>query len=222
VSLASYTDLQTAVANWLARADLTAFIPDLITLAEQRIFYGSEDPDFPSPPLRIRAMETFTDPTTFLTVAGTPTLALPAGFLGHTANKVCYLNTTIIAELDFVTQRQLDLRYTPGNNQQPRAYTLQGDNLRFGPTPDLAYGVVLGYYKKFDALSVTPANWLMTNAPGVYLYATLLEASVFNRNDARLPVWAKMFAAATGALMKASTADRWSGALQAQPDHMTP
>jgi hypothetical protein len=32
-----YTTLQSAVARWLARADLTASIPDFIQLAETRI-----------------------------------------------------------------------------------------------------------------------------------------------------------------------------------------
>src|SRR5882672_139887 len=71
MSILTYTDLQSAIGNWLARSDLSANIPDFITLAEQRIFYGADDPNFPSPPLRIRAMEQVTDPTSFLTTAGT-------------------------------------------------------------------------------------------------------------------------------------------------------
>jgi hypothetical protein len=34
MSLSTYSDLQTQVANWLARSDLTAYIPDMITLFE--------------------------------------------------------------------------------------------------------------------------------------------------------------------------------------------
>ena len=34
MSLASYADLQTQVANWLARDDLAVYIPDFITLFE--------------------------------------------------------------------------------------------------------------------------------------------------------------------------------------------
>jgi len=37
MSIATYSELQTAVADWMHRTDLTAKIPDFITLAESRI-----------------------------------------------------------------------------------------------------------------------------------------------------------------------------------------
>jgi hypothetical protein len=60
MALASYADLQAAVANYLARpgdANITTPAPDFVTLAESRIAYGSEG-QWPCRPLRIRAMET--------------------------------------------------------------------------------------------------------------------------------------------------------------------
>jgi hypothetical protein len=219
MSLVTYTDLQSAIGNWLARADLSANIPDFITLAEARIFYGSDDPNFPSPPLRLRAMEQITDPTVYQTVAGTATVALPAGFVEARAVS---LNTSPIADLDFVTQKQLNAAWVGTVTGQPKVYTFQGDSLRLGPTPDAAYGVVLSYYKRFDPLATTPTNWLMANAPGVYLYAALLEAQPFIMNDQRLPVWASMLGGATRALMLADQRDRWGGALMMRSDTGNP
>src|SRR5262245_58663179 len=60
MALASYADLQAAIANYLARPGdslVTTPAPDFVTLAESRIAYGADAP-FPSPALRIRAMET--------------------------------------------------------------------------------------------------------------------------------------------------------------------
>ena len=60
MAIATYTDLQTAIANYLARPGDTLVstpAPDFVTLAESRIAYGADAP-FPSRPLRIRAMET--------------------------------------------------------------------------------------------------------------------------------------------------------------------
>jgi hypothetical protein len=219
MTIVTYTDLQSAIGNWLARSDLSANIPDFITLAEQRIFYGADDPNFPSPPLRIRAMEQVTDPTVYATTAGTPTLALPSGFVEARA---VALNTRPVADLDFVTLKQLNGSWLGTANGQPRVYTFQGDALRFGPTPDAAYGVILAYYKRFDPLAVTPTNWLMTNAPGVYLYAALLEAQPFVMNDQRLPVWASMLGAATRALMMADQQDRWGGQMTMRTDTGNP
>ena len=59
MALANYTDLQAAIANYLARPGDTLVstpAPDFVALAESRIAYGSDAP-FPSRPLRIRAME---------------------------------------------------------------------------------------------------------------------------------------------------------------------
>jgi hypothetical protein len=219
MSIVTYTDLQSAIGNWLARSDLSANIPDFITLAEARIFYGADDPNFPSPPLRIRAMEQVTDPASYLTTAGTPTLALPSGFVEARAVS---LNTSPVADLDFTTQKQLNSAWVGTANGKPKVYTFQGDSLRFGPTPDAAYGVVLAYYKRFDPLATTPTNWLMANAPGVYLYAALLEAQPFIMNDQRLPVWASMLGAATRALMLADQQDRWGGQMTMRSDTGNP
>jgi hypothetical protein len=60
MALASYADLQAAIANYLARPGdplVAAPAPDFVTLAESRIAYGSEG-QWPCRPLRIRAMET--------------------------------------------------------------------------------------------------------------------------------------------------------------------
>lgn len=60
MALASYADLQAAIANYLARPGDTLVAtpaPDFVALAESRIAYGADAP-FQSPALRIRAMET--------------------------------------------------------------------------------------------------------------------------------------------------------------------
>ena len=210
MGLSNYAELQAAVGNWLARGDLAAQIPDFIALAEQRIFYGSDDPSFPSPPLRIRAMEETTDPATYVTVPDVATLALPPGFLEARA---LWLATDPVRDLDFVTQKQLAAEWAGRAAARPRVYSFAGDALRLGPTPDAAYGISLSYYRKFDPLAVTPTNWLTINAPGIYLYAALLEAQPFLMKDERLPVWAALYGAAARALMQSDARDRFGGPL---------
>ena len=65
MALATYSDLKTAVANYLARSDLTAVIPDFVRLAETRLRRE----------LRIRQM---LQVVTTSTVSGDSTVALPA------------------------------------------------------------------------------------------------------------------------------------------------
>lgn len=210
MTIATYTDLQAAIANWLARADLTSAIPDLIALAETRIAYGSDDPRFPAPALRLRAMEQTTDPASYKTAAGAGMLALPAGFLEA---RSIYLDTNPIQPLTFVTPETLNTTLAGSAAGRPSTVTLQGDNLRFGPMPDSAYGVALSYYRKFDPLSQTASNWLLQNAPGVYLYGALIEAAPYIGNDERIFLWAAQYAALTNGLMGANQRDRFGSSV---------
>jgi hypothetical protein len=214
MAIENYAGLQEALARWLARGDLAGTIPDLVALGEQRLFYGAEDPSYASPPLRLAAMERRTDPAVFATVPGAATVTLPEGFLGALS-----LGIAGAAALDLVGPGQLARFDGLG---RPRVYGFEGDAIRLAPTPDAAYGIELLYYRRFDPLATTPSNWLLGNAPGVYLYAALLEAQPFLMNDARLPVWAAMLAAATGGLMRSEREKRWGGRLRLRPDGATP
>lgn len=58
------------------------------------------------------------------------------------------------------------------------------------PTPDAVYPMEILYYELPPLLDdVTQTNWLTEYAPQLLLYATLLEATPFLKNDERIPVW---------------------------------
>lgn len=69
------------------------------------------------------------------------------------------------------------------------------------PTPDESYPAEVNYYEILVLLDdTTQTNWLTENAPQLLLYATLLEASPFLKNDSRIPVWQSMYDRALAAL----------------------
>ena len=92
MAISTYSELQTAVANWLDRDDLTARIPEFIVLAEAR--YNRE--------LRIRGMETIVD---ISTVAGTRSYALPTGYLQA---RTLQLTTDPITPLEYLAPEMMD------------------------------------------------------------------------------------------------------------------
>jgi hypothetical protein len=96
-------------------------------------------------------------------------------------------------------------------NGTPTAYSIVGDSIYFLPYSS-AFTYSLTYYKKFDALSLG-VNWLITNAPDVYLYATLLEAAPYLNDDARTQVWGALLEQGISALESANKADRFGSAL---------
>ncbi len=197
MAIATYSDLQTSVANWLKRSDLTSIIPDFITLAEARI---ARD-------LRLRRQVTN---TTLSTVAGTQTVTLPSDFLEM--ENITLTNTTPPAALSVVTPEIMDRKFPNGYvTGQPVVYAIVGDAIQFGPTPDAVYTVSLDYYQRFAALSTTPTNWLLTNHPGVYLFGALAEGAPYLMEDERTPLWDTKYRAEVAALQQADDAALRSG-----------
>ncbi len=94
---------------------------------------------------------------------------------------------------------------------QPVVYTIVGDAIQFGPTPDAVYTVSLDYYQRFAALSTTPTNWLLTNHPGVYLFGALAEGAPYLMEDERTPLWDTKYRAEVAALQQADDAALRSG-----------
>lgn len=166
MSLSTYSDLKTAVAAWLHNDALTSRVPDFIALAEARI---ARD-------LRIRKQVVN---TSLSTVAGTQTVALPSDFLE--IENISLSSTSPPQQLHVVTPEVLDELYPSGyQTGQPVVYTILGDNLQLGPTPDAVYTISFDYYQRFAALSgASDTNWLLTYHPGVYLFGSLAEAIPF-------------------------------------------
>ena len=101
--------------------------------------------------------------------------------------------------------------YDTATPSRPTGYCIEGDLIRFGPIPDDSYIVKLNYYRKFAALS-SAVNWLMTNKPDIYLYASLVEAGLFVMDDAAAQKYHALFIAAIMGLNKAEKRARFSGA----------
>ncbi len=192
MGLANYSDLQASVGNYLHRGDLTAIIPDFVTLAEAKI----------NRELRIRAMEN--------TATGTmaATVALPTGFVEMISLTV--ESGGVTWPLIYVTPSSINT-----NSSSPVNYSIVGDNILFDSS-GTGYTYNLTYYKKFDALSAG-VNWLITNAPDIYLYATLLEASPYIKDDARISTWAQMLVDSVERLGKADKKDRYGSNLVVRP-----
>jgi hypothetical protein len=68
------------------------------------------------------------------------------------------------------------------------------NNWIIAPTPDQAYPFEVLVYQLLPLLDETnQTNWLTEYAPQVLLYAALLEATPFLKNDERIPVWQQMY-----------------------------
>jgi hypothetical protein len=195
MSITSYSELQTAVGNWLNRADLTTYVPDLIMLGERRIYRK----------LRIRTMETALNLTMSSGVA-----AVPSDYL---ALKSAYIDGTPVRRLQ---RRNVDFIYekypTRSSTGKPDFVAREATNFIFGPFPDSNYTMKGVYYARLPSLSVSnTTNFFITYAPDVLLWAALSEAEVFLKNDARVLVWQAKFKAAADEIQEEDDNENASG-----------
>jgi hypothetical protein len=197
MAITTYAELQTAIGNWLGRpgdALIAPVVPDWIALCELRA----------NRELRLRAMEDRVTAT-----VSTPFVALPAGFL---AMRNFQLNTDPVTSLDLVSPELIDRVAAGSQTGRPRMFAIAGGELQLAPAPDGNYAAEMVYWKRFDALSPTSSvNWLLANAPDVYLFGALAEAAAYLGDDEHFAPWDARYQFAVRRLQDADDSGTWSG-----------
>lgn len=170
MTIQTYSDLQTAIANWIARADLATNIPDFIALFESAA----------NRRLRLRQQESAAILTPSSGVA-----ALPADYL---AWRRLTWTGQVPRELEYVHPSYLRALYPTLPAGPPRLFTIEGGTLTVAPTSDTALN--FDYFQKLPALtSITTSNWLLAAAPDLYLFGALVEAHGFVKDAESLALW---------------------------------
>lgn len=192
MALNSYTNIKTAIATLLNRDDLTAAVPDWITLAEaqmQRRFVSRmrEGKPYPRRLVVPAADLTIADAAEYVDVpddfAGAISLVLP----GSPQIVLDYLDNEA-----FQAEKSAN-RWTGA----PKYYTVTGDQFQIYPVADQAYTGKLTYLGRFEALSNSVAtNWILTDYPDAYLYGAAVQSAPYLKDDNRLVTWGSLFTAA--------------------------
>lgn len=176
MSISNYTELKTAIANWLHISSLSGTIPDFITLAEVSI----------NRRLRARTFETTMDATI---TAGTRHVALPTDYLEP---KALWLTTyTPRQELTYKTPEQMVV--ITGSTGQPDDWTIDGDNIAVDIDADIDYSITFRYRQRFSLSTTNPTNWLLTNHPDIYLYGSLAQSGLYARDNEQLGIWKQSY-----------------------------
>ena len=221
-SIVDYASLGIAVANWMARpgnADFTGNVGDFIAFAEARINYGSDDPQFPSPPLRVRQMEV--PATTATILASSNTVTLPSDYLQL---RRIYQSGSPIQKLTYVTPNQMDAALANYPSGPQEFFSLMGNFIVAASNVNTSTPIVFGYYQKIPALSTSnTVNWLLQVHPAMYLAGANLEGSLFVGDDDGAAKWARIFTSYIRAFQKQDLKSRFSGdALQMKTDVGSP
>lgn len=192
-TITTYTTLQSTIADYLNRADLTAQIPTFIQLAEADM----------NTRLRTREMIVRAEAT-----SNNEYVQLPSDWVEA-------INLHIVdgkQPLRFVTLDEADRIIKQNIYTQVAAFSLMNGALELVPPPGSDVDIEMIYYGKIPALSAQQAtNWLLTKAPDVYLYGSLLHAQPFLMDDQRMPVFATLYNSRIEALNEESMKSTHSG-----------
>ncbi len=185
--ITTYAELQTEIANYLNRSDLTADIPLFIQLFESRFNRTIRHPDM------LTRDDAFTVDSQYED--------LPTRFLE--ARRFTLLTDPVV-KLDFLDPEELsEKKFRLTSTGQPCFYTVIGGSFEVLPSPDSSYTASLLFYRGLEGLRTTSPNWLLTNHPDIYLYGSLVAAESFLRNDERVPLWKTFVDGALSELNKA-------------------
>lgn len=190
--------LAAAVASFLNREDLTDKVPSFVRLAEAR--FNRE--------LRVREQirrvstdtigeEVFTLPVDFVEAKS---LRITAPH--HLAGQLDYVAPDEAADLDASRGGDPIHRYG-ARERRSRGYEIIGQTLDLSPRPAVPVTLELIYYRAVPALDLSTdgaSTWLLTKAPDLYLYGSLMASAPFLMEDERLTTWAGLTADALTSL----------------------
>lgn len=187
----TFTTLQEDVRRYLERGATYASdpvvyeqIPRLINLAERRI----------SRELKIQG---FINVVTGTLVVGQSVYSKPDRWRDTVSINIGTGANSNSRSVLYARAYEYLLSYWPDRSQtdEPLFYAdYDYSHWLLAPTPDAEYPFEILYYELPPLLDdAVQTNWLTEYAPQLLLYATLLEATPFLKNDERINVWQTMY-----------------------------
>ena len=188
----NYTDLSTAIEDWMNRGDLSGSIPAMIALAESRIR---------------RELQPFFSETSVTIEVDTGVGPLPTGF--DMVRHVTYDGGDVQA-----VSPQHGRQFPDGD--VPRGYTLEANSLYLWPA--CTVNVTMTYQPRLTALSDSaPTNDLLSSHPDIYFFGAMVFAEGYVANDNRASLFKQLFDEALAETKRFFSRQRRTGIRLASP-----
>lgn len=199
MAITNYTNLQTSIAEFLNRDDLTAVIPTFISLAEaefQRL-------------IRHWKMEARVSGEQS---GGDEYMQIPADWLETIRMHCTAQGTSAITMTSRAAMADIRAKNEDMSTVLPYYYCHADSQFQLYPTPAEDTDIELLYYQKIPVLSASnTTNWLLEDAPDIYLYGALKHSAPYLAEDARVGVWKTLYEESLLMLNVAAEKSRYSG-----------
>lgn len=174
----TYTELRAVIQTYSLdfEASFVSNIDTFIQLAEARIMLRVKLPNFRK------------DVTGALT-AGSNLLAVPTDFLAPESFAVVLSDGSLAFPINKDPEFLDECYPDPSVEDVPRFYAyLNNLSLKFGPTPDQAYSVNMGYFYQPPSITVTGTSWLGDHFSHALVSGSLVEAAKYMKAEDNLYV----------------------------------
>lgn len=196
MAITTYTELQSAITDFLNRDDLSSVAPTFISLAEADI------------QRRVRHWRMEKRSTAEL---DTQYSAIPADFVEVIR---MYITSGDTKPLELISQGELLDRKRKNLNTSgsPSYYAITAGEIEVFPVPDGTYDLELYYISRIPALSDSnTSNWLLEQYQDAYLYGALVHSAPYLKDDARTQMWAALYQSAIDAINAESERSKFGG-----------
>jgi len=200
----NYSDLKAAIADWLARSDLTTQIPQFIRLAEIQA-------------QRELGLQNTNTQTTGTLIAAQDYLVLPDDCLEPQQLR---LDTDPIRYAEIVSPAVFALAKQTSEGGYPVVAMSRGGRLWLAPAPAQNTAYTLLYRGGIAPLSDSnPTGLLLRNNPDLLLYGALLHSAPYLGDDPRVATWQRFYAAISDQVKRQQFRARTGGGvLRMRPD----
>lgn len=160
MAISNYSELKTAITEWMDRSDLTGNAADFITLAEARLNR------------RLKGLEV---DTTLNGADASQSIDISSLSLAEPIALFC---TTHGDEYEILLKAPGTIAYndTAGS---PEFYVIDGDTIEFNRPQSGAQTYRFVYQERYALSDSVTTNWLLTKHPDVYLAASIIWGNVY-------------------------------------------
>ena len=193
MSISTYAELKSAIADFLNRDDLTSVIPTFISLAEARI---------------ARDLRHWKQEKRVTTAVDERYENLPNDWL-----ELIQIKLTDGGNVTSISYAEMErMRVASPAAGKPKYVSINADQIELYPTPDASYDLTIVYYARIPALSdADPDNWLLVDAPDVYLYGALINSAPYLADDQRAQIWGTLYGSAMEGLRVENERAKFAG-----------
>jgi hypothetical protein len=193
MAITTYSELKSAIADFLNRDDLTSVIPTFITLVEDQI-----NRDLRHWEQQKRVTTTLDERYEYIPNDWIETVSMTLD-TGRPLRLASRYDMAAMREKDDVAG-------------EPAYYTHDSGQFEFYPTPDDSYTLTVTYTARIYPLSDTDdTNWLLSKYPAIYLYGAMVHASAYLKDSESIAMHSAMYQQAIDAAQREGSKAQVSG-----------